>query len=143
MANEVSVFAQSFMADLALLEKQAERETLVGLRGVGKVLVRNEKSKAPVYSGPRGARRLAKGKLGPQQSGPVVGLLRFSVKSGRARKGLEGYRIVVGPGGGRVNLYKGKIERKYRFAQQAYDEVVPFASVIMAAAWSRALRRAA
>ena len=147
MNEYVKVFSEAFEADLKALGRQADLQTAVGLKGVAKVLVANERTKAPVYAGPNGRRRMRKGAQGPMQSGPIVGLLRASVKSGRTKKDGAGefgmgYRIIVGPGGGRVNLYKGKIERKYHFAERAYDEVVPFANVIMAAAWAKALRRA-
>ena len=137
------VHADAFLADLTLIERQVDRQTAVGLRGVGRQLVRTEKILAPVYKGRGGAQRLRKGAFGPQAPGPIIGLLRFSVKTGRMRKDADGYSLVVGPGGGRVNLYKGKIERKFGFARQAHDEVVPFANVIMAAAWAKALRRGA
>lgn len=143
MAESIRVLGEAFLADLKVLEVQADRQSLVGLKAVGKVLVRAEKAKAPVYKGKRGARRLAKGKLGPHAPGPVIGLLRFSVKQSRAKRDGVDWRIVVGPGGGRVNLYKGKIERKTGFAKQAHDEVVPFANVIMSAAWAKALARGA
>ena len=148
MDESFRVFSEAFRADLKALERSADLETSVGLRGVAKVLVRAERNLAPVYKGKGITRKQFKAApLVVNRNAPIVGLLRASVKSGRTKKDGAGefgmgYRIIVGPGGGRVNLYKGKIERIYHFAEQAYGEVVPFANVIMAAAWAKALRRA-
>ena len=136
----------AFDADMRQLVRQTDAHTLIGLRAVGRELVRAEKRLAPVYAGPKGITRKSLKEAGakPSKGGrPVVGLLRFSTKTSRARRSGLGYRVVVGPGGGRVNLYKNKIERIYHFAQVAHDEVVPQARVIMEAAWAKALRRAA
>ena len=143
------VFAESFQADMKAMEKAADLQTKTGLRGVAKVLVKAERTAAPVYGGKGGITR-KQFKAAPfvvNRNAPIVGLLRASVKAGRVKKdgGGDGmqYRVVVGPGGGRVNLYKAKIERIYHFAERSYDDVIPFANVIMAAAWAKALRKGA
>lgn len=143
MNVSLRVDSTAFKADLRRIDRRVDRATMWGLREVGRQLKRAEKSRAPVYKGPNGVRRLKKGAIGPMQHGPVVGLLKMSIGSGRTfkRLGPGAYGLVVGPRGGRVNLYKGKIERQYGFVQQAYDQVVPTAPVIMAAGWERALRR--
>ena len=153
MNEYFKVSSEAFQADMKALARSADLETVTGLKGVAKVLVRAERAKAPVYGG-KGVTRKQFKMIGPlpstagSRNGPIVGLLRASVKSGRVKKDGAGdsgmnYRVVVGPGGGRTNLYKAKIERIYHFAEQSYNEVVPFANVIMAAAWAKALRRAA
>ena len=138
------VFSDPFKASMAEIERLANLQTAVGLKAVARRLVQAEKRLAPVYAGPNGITRksLRVAKAKPSRNGrAVVGLLKFSVKQGRLSKGPEGVRIVVGPGGGRVNLYKNKIERKYGFAAKAYDEVVPDARTIMSEAWAKALSK--
>jgi len=138
------VFTEPFKASMAEVERLTALQTAVGLKAVGRRLVQAEKRLAPVYAGPNGITRksLRVAKAKPSRNGKaVIGLLKFSVKQGRLRKTSTGARIVVGPGGGRVNLYKNKIERKYHFAAQAYDEVVPEAGAIMSEAWAAALRK--
>lgn len=139
----VSFDRRAFEADLLLIDRQADRATMWGLREMGRKLKRAEKKLAPVYKGPGGVRRLAKGREGPMQRGPVVGLLRASISSARSfrKLGPAEYELVVGPRGGRVNLYKGKIERKYQFAATASAQVAPEAPAVFAAAWGRALAR--
>ena len=146
MANSLNfrVFTEPFKASMAEVERLTDLQTAVGLKAVGRRLVQAEKRLAPMYKGPNGVTRksLRVAKLKPSRNGrAVIGLLKFSVKQGRLRKTSTGARIVVGPGGGRVNLYKNKIERKYHFAAQAYDEVVPDAAVIMSEAWAKALSK--
>ncbi len=140
---DVRVYAEAFQASSHALDRRADRATMWGLREVGRQLKRAEKKRAPVYKGPGGVRRLKKGVAGPVKAGPQIGLLKASVGSARSfkRDGLGAYALVVGPRGGRVNLYKGKIERKFHYAQDAYDEVIPRAPAIMAAGWERAVRR--
>ena len=148
MSEYFKVFAESFKADMKAMEKNADLQTVTGLRGVAKVLVKAERYAAPVYGGKGGVTRkqFKAAPLVVNRNAPVVGLLRASVKAGRVKKdsseGMQ-YRVVVGPGGGRVNLYKAKIERIYHFAERSYDDVIPFANVIMAAAWAKALRKGA
>ena len=146
MSISFNVIRRMFDEDLAALEAETAAATKVGLRAVGREMVRAEKRYAPVYAGPGGVTRKQVKSSGkpPSRSGrPVVGLLRFSVKTGRVQRSLGGARIVVGPGGGRVNLYKGKIERKYGFAAKAYGEIVPQSRIIMEAAWAKALAKGA
>ena len=144
MSNEFRVISAPFKASMKEMQRLTDLQTSVGLKAVGRRLVQAEKRLAPVYAGPNGITRksLRVAKAKPSRNGrAVIGLLKFSVKQGRLRKTPEGARIVVGPGGGRVNLYKNKIERKYHFAAQAYGEVVPQATVIMAEAWAKALSK--
>ena len=144
MSSDFRVISAPFKASMKEVERLTDLQTAVGLKAVGRRLVQAEKRLAPVYKGPNGITRksLRVAKAKPSRNGrAVIGLLKFSVKQGRLRKTATGARIVVGPGGGRVNLYKNKIERKYHFAAQAYDEVVPAAAVIMANAWASALRK--
>ena len=138
------VFTEPFKASMAEVERLTALQTAVGLKAVARRLVQAEKRLAPVYAGPNGITRksLRVAKSKPSRNGKaVIGLLKFSVKQGRLSKGPEGARVVVGPGGGRVNLYKNKIERKYGFAAKAYDEVVPEARTIMSEAWAKALSK--
>ena len=144
MSSDFRVISAPFKASMKEVERLTDLQTAVGLKAVGRRLVQAEKRLAPVYKGPNGITRksLRVAKAKPSRNGrAVIGLLKFSVKQGRLRKTATGARIVVGPGGGRVNLYKNKIERKYHFAAQAYDEVVPSAAVIMAEAWATALSK--
>ena len=138
----IKVHAEAFRADVKRIDRATNRATMWGLREVGRQLKRAEKSKVPVYKGPGGVKRQRKGQLGPQQAGPVIGLLKASIGSARSfkREGIGTYTLVVGPRGGRVNLYKGKIERRTHFVQASYDEVVPRAPAILAAGWERAIR---
>ena len=142
--GEISIkfHVEAFQADLKRIDRATNRATMWGLREVGRQLKRAEKSKVPVYKGPGGVKRQRKGQHGPQQAGPVVGLLKSSIGSARSfrREGPGAYALVVGPRGGRVNLYKGKIERKTHFVQQSLDEVIPRAPAIMATGWERAIR---
>ena len=135
--------SKAFLADLKRIERATDRATMWGLREVGRKLKAAEKRGAPVYKGPGAVKRLRKGASGPMQQGPVSGLLKASIGSARSfkREGPGAYALVVGPRGGRVNLYKNKIERKYHFAQTAYDQVTPLAPVIFAEAWGRAIRK--
>ena len=138
------VIAAPFRESMAEVERLTDLQTAVGLKAVGRRLVQAERRLAPVYAGPNGVTRksLRVAKSKPSRNGKaVIGLLRFSVKQGRLRKTSTGARIVVGPGGGRVNLYKNKIERKYHFAEKAYDEVIPDAGRIMSEAWAAALSK--
>ena len=138
------VITEPFKASMAEVERLTDLQTSVGLKAVGRRLVQAEKRLAPVYKGPNGVTRksLRVAKTKPSRNGrAVIGLLKFGVKQSRLRKTSTGVRIVVGPGGGRVNLYKNKIERKYHFAAQAYDEVIPQATSIMAEAWAKALSK--
>ena len=138
------VISAPFKESMREVERLADLQTAVGLKAVGRRLVQAEKRLAPVYSGPKGVTRksLKAAGMKPSRNGrAVIGLLKFSVKQGRLRKTSTGARIVVGPGGGRVNLYKNKIERRYHFAAQAYGEVVPEARVIMSEAWAKALSK--
>ena len=132
----------AWKADMRAVDRATNRATMWGLREVGRQLKRAEKRGAPVYKGKNGVKRLRKGVAGPSKSGPVIGLLKSSIGSARSfkREGLGTYALVVGPRGGRVNLYKGKIERATHFASNAYDEVVPRAQAIMTVGWERALR---
>ena len=142
MSNDFRVISAPFRESMKEMERLTALQTAVGLKAVGRRLVQAEKRLAPVYAGPNGITRksLRVAKAKPSRNGKaVIGLLKFSVKQGRLRKTSTGARIVVGPGGGRVNLYKNKIERKYHFAAQAYDEVVPEAGAIMSEAWAKAL----
>lgn len=138
------VISAPFRESMKEVERLTDLQTAVGLKAVGRRLVQAEKRLAPVYAGPNGITRksLRVAKSKPNRNGrAVIGLLKFSVKQGRLRKDVTGARIVVGPGGGRVNLYKNKIERKTRFAQKAYDEVIPEAPAIMSEAWAKALTK--
>ena len=139
------VFSDPFKASLAEIERMTELQTTVGLKAVGRRLVQAEKRNAPVYAGPNGITRksLRVAKAKPTRNGrAVIGLLKFGIKQSRIRKDSAGVsRVVVGPGGGRVNLYKNKIERKFHFAEKAYDEVIPDASRIMSEAWAAALSK--
>ena len=144
MPNEFRVLSEPFKASLKEIERLTDLQTAVGLKAVGRQLVQAEKRLAPVYAGPGGITRksLRVAKAKPNRNGrAVIGLLKFGVKQSRLRKGATGARIVVGPGGGRVNLYKNKIERKFHFAEKAYDEVIPQARAIMSEAWAKALSR--
>ena len=144
MPSDFRVISAPFRASMVEMERLTDLQTAVGLKAVGRRLVQAEKRLAPMYKGPNGVTRksLRVAKLKPSRNGrAVIGLLKFSVKQSRLRKTSTGARIVVGPGGGRVNLYKNKIERKYHFAAQAYDEVVPDAAVIMSEAWAKALSK--
>ena len=141
---DFNVISAPFKASIVEMQRLTDLQTSVGLKAVGRRLVQAEKRLAPVYAGPNGITRksLRVAKAKPSRNGrAVIGLLKFSVKQGRLSKTATGARIVVGPGGGRVNLYKNKIERKYRFAAQAYDEIVPQATVIMSEAWAKALSK--
>ena len=139
------VFAEPFKASMAEIERLTDLQTAVGLKAVGRRLVQAEKRLAPVYAGPGGITRksLRVAKAKPTRNGrAVIGLLKFGIKQGRLRKDSAGVsRVVVGPGGGRVNLYKNKIERKYHFAERSYDEIIPQAQAIMAEAWAAALSK--
>ena len=144
MPSNFRVISAPFKASMKEVERITDLQTSVGLKAVGRRLVQAEKRLAPVYKGPNGITRksLKDAKMKPSRNGrAVIGLLKFSTKQSRLRKTSTGARIVVGPGGGRVNLYKNKIERKYRFAEKAYDEVIPQARVIMAEAWAKALSK--
>ena len=144
MSSDFRVISAPFKESMREVERLTDLQTAVGLKAVARQLVQAEKRNAPVYAGPGGITRksLKAAKLKPSRNGrAVIGLLRFSVKQGRLRKTSTGARIVVGPGGGRVNLYKNKIERKFHFAEKAYDEVVPAAGAIMSEAWATALRK--
>ena len=138
------VFTEPFKASMAEIERMTDLQTAVGLKAVGRRLVQAEKRLAPVYAGPGGITRksLRVAKAKPTRNGrAVIGLLKFGIKQSRLRTGATGARIVVGPGGGRVNLYKNKIERKYHFAERSYDEIIPQAQAIMAEAWAAALSK--
>ena len=142
MPSDFRVISAPFRDSLKEIERLTALQTAVGLKAVARRLVQAEKRLAPVYAGPGGITRksLRVAKAKPSRNGKaVIGLLKFSVKQGRLSKDATGAKIVVGPGGGRVNLYKNKIERKYGFAAKAYDEVVPEARTIMAEAWAKAL----
>ena len=144
MPSDFRVISAPFKASMVEMQRLTDLQTSVGLKAVGRRLVQAEKRLAPVYKGPNGVTRksLRVAKLKPSRNGrAVTGLLKFGVKQSRLRKTSTGARIVVGPGGGRVHLYKNKIERKYHFAAQAYDEVVPDAAVIMSEAWAKALSK--
>lgn len=145
VSSSFKVSKGAFLADMRRMDRQMLTYTPVGLRAVAQELVKAEKRLAPVYAGPNGITRksLQKAKAKPARNGrPVTGLLKFSIKTGRARRdGLGGFSYVVGPGGGRVNLYKNKIERKYHFAEAAYQETIPKSRVIMDAAWAKALKK--
>ena len=146
MSNEFRVISAPFKASMKEMERLTDRATVVGIRGVGRRLVQTEKRYAPVYAGPNGITRksLTVAKLKPSRSGrAVIGLLKFSIRQqGRVRRDrFGGATIIVGPGGGRVNLYKNKIEREYRFVEKSFDEVVPQARVIMAEAWAKAVKK--
>ena len=129
------------------MERLTDLATVVGIRGVGRRLVQIEKRNAPVFFDPFGTgptrKSLKAAGMKPSRNGKaVIGLLKFSVKQGRVRRDrFGGATIIVGPGGGRVNLYKNKIERKYHFAEKSYDEVVPQADAIMTEAWAKALKK--
>ena len=141
---DFNVISAPFKASIVEMQRLTDLQTSVGLKAVGRRLVQAEKRLAPVYAGPNGITRksLRVAKAKPSRNGrAVIGLLKFSVKQGRLSKTAEGARIVVGPGGGRVNLYKNKIEWQYHFAAQAYGEVVPEARTIMSEAWAKALSK--
>ena len=144
MSSDFRVISAPFRDSLKEIERLTALQTAVGLKAVARRLVQAEKRLAPVYAGPGGITRksLRVAKAKPSRNGKaVIGLLKFSVKQGRLSKDATGAKIVVGPGGGRVNLYKNKIERRYHFAAQAYGEVVPEARVIMSEAWAKALSK--
>lgn len=99
-----------------------ERAAMWTVREGGRVVKREARANAPVLSDTSAIRYRAWRKGGGQESGPVVGLLKNSIRPAR-RLTRDGpfWTLKVGPRGQRVHLYAGKEEEREGYMEAGYQ----------------------
>lgn len=131
------IIIDEWKAASADMRRISDRAVMWALRDTARQAGRAAKKVAPVYRG-----RPRKVKVDGKRIDVVPGEYKNSIKSSkRLTKTLGGYSLKVGPRGGHVHLYAGKVERKYKPMQTGYDAVKPLAAGIQEAAMARALKK--
>ena len=131
MGDSISfkLIAGDLKKEMADIDRRVDRATMWGLRDTGRVIARAARKNAPKYRG--------------DDKRAEPGLLKKSIKGSRQLKrlGRGTYAMTVGPRGGKVNLYAGKINDDGHFMAKAVDVGLASAREIHARAWERAMRK--